>query len=150
MAVEEEPEYGRRLAMLLAPGRSLGGAGPKASVRDKRDGPSVAEFPSTEDDHDVGAWEAVARELGQMAGVRVSEAKAREIGSKHHTYLSRRFDRISTERLHLSSATTQLGQADGKVGPGVGCLDIAGFLARAGAAPDEEVLMLRQIGRAHV
>jgi len=58
--VEEEPEYGRWLAMLLAPGRSLGGARPKASVRDKKNGLWIAKFPSTEDDHDVGAWEGVA------------------------------------------------------------------------------------------
>jgi serine/threonine-protein kinase HipA len=137
--VEEDPQYGRWLAMLLAPGRSLGGARPKASVRDKRDGLWVAKFPSTEDDHDVGAWEAVAHELARTAGIRVPEAQARKFASKHHTYLSRRFDRIGAERLHFSSAMTQLGQTDGKVDPGMGYLDIAGFLAREGAAPDEDL-----------
>lgn len=137
--VEEDPEYGRWLAMLLAPGRSLGGARPKASVVDKQRGLWIAKFPSTEDDHDVGAWEAVAHELAQMAGIRVPEATVRQFASKHHTYLSRRFDRVGAERLHFSSAMTQLGQADGKVDPGVGYLDMAGFLAREGAAPNEDL-----------
>ena len=137
--VEEDPEYGRWLAMLLAPGRSLGGARPKASVRDTKHSLWIAKFPSTEDGHDVGAWEAVAHDLAQMAGIRVPEAQARQFASKHHTYLSRRFDRIDTERLHFSSAMTQLGQTDGKVDPGMGYLDIAGFLAREGAAPDEDL-----------
>lgn len=137
--VEEDPEYGRWLAMLLAPGRSLGGARPKASARDDEGRLWIAKFPSADDDHDVGAWEAVAHTLARMADIRVPEAHARRFANPHHTYLSRRFDRVGTERLHFSSAMTQLGQADGKVDPGIGYLDIASFLAREGAVPNQDL-----------
>jgi serine/threonine-protein kinase HipA len=139
IGVEDEPRYGRWLAMLLAPGRSLGGARPKASVRDRDDVLWIAKFPSASDDRDVGAWEMVAHELANMAGITVPEAALHQFASHHHTFLSRRFDRNGTHRLHFSSAMTQLGQTDSHVDPGVGYLDIAAFLAREGAAPESDL-----------
>ena len=56
--VEDEPDYGRWLRMLIAPGGSLGGARPKASVRDEKGRLWIAKFPSRSDENDVGAWEA--------------------------------------------------------------------------------------------
>jgi len=137
--VEDEPEYGRWLAMLLAPGRSLGGARPKASVRDEDGHLWIAKVPSADDDHDVGAWEAVAHRLAKKAGLRVPEARAQRFANDHHTFLSRRFDRRGSERLAFSSAMTQLGQSDGNVDPSVGYLEMASFLAREGAAPEVDL-----------
>ena len=104
--VEHDPEYGRWLRMLIAPGGSLGGARPKASVRDQRDRLWIAKFPSRNDEDDIGAWEHVVQELARLAGVLVPEAQLRCFGSRrgggpvHHTFLSRRFDRTNAgERL---------------------------------------------------
>ena len=43
---ERNPAYGKWLRMLIAPGRSLGGARPKASVIDERGRLWIAKFPS--------------------------------------------------------------------------------------------------------
>src|SRR5690606_2264394 len=107
----DDPEYSRWLRMLIAPGGSLGGARPKASVRDDRGRLWIAKFPSRQDDDDVGAWELVTRQLAARAGVIVPEAQIRRFGSprRHHTYLSRRFDRPDAGgRLHFASAMTLL------------------------------------------
>jgi len=47
------------LATLVIPGSSLGGARPKATVRDVDGSLWIAKFPSHNDRHDVGAWEYV-------------------------------------------------------------------------------------------
>ena len=48
------------LALLLAPGSSLGGARPKASVRDERGRLSIAKFARSVDPYPVERWEGVA------------------------------------------------------------------------------------------
>lgn len=70
---EADPAYGRWLRMLIAPGRSLGGARPKASVLDQRGRLWIAKFPSERDDHDVGAWERVVHVLARRAGIEAAE-----------------------------------------------------------------------------
>ncbi|MCU1222414.1 MAG: putative Co/Zn/Cd efflux system rane fusion protein [Edaphobacter sp.] len=52
---EEHPEYERWLTQLFAPGTSLGGARPKASVRDEKGTLCIAKFPSRKDTRDIGA-----------------------------------------------------------------------------------------------
>ena len=88
--VEDDPSYGRWLKMLLAPGRSLGGARPKAGVLDPDGSLWIAKFPSRHDEADVGAWEGVVHTLAQRAGVDTAEAKVRRFGSRHATFLTRR------------------------------------------------------------
>jgi serine/threonine-protein kinase HipA len=83
--VEEEPEYLRWLTILLAPGRSLGGARPKASVVGEDQSPWIAKFPSRDDDEDVGAWEMVTHDLAEGAGVTVAPARCERFGSAYHT-----------------------------------------------------------------
>jgi len=48
------------LRILLAPGSSLGGARPKASVRDRDGSLTIAKFPRDDDDVKIVLWEAVA------------------------------------------------------------------------------------------
>jgi serine/threonine-protein kinase HipA len=57
--------------MLIAPGSSLGGARPKASVVDEKGHLWIAKFPSNNDDRDIGAWEMVVHTLAAKAGVMV-------------------------------------------------------------------------------
>ena len=61
---EDNPEYARWLNQLLAPGSSLGGARPKASVRDETGNLCIAKFPSRADTRDMAAWEMLAHRLG--------------------------------------------------------------------------------------
>lgn len=132
---EEDPDYGRWLRMLIAPGGSLGGARPKASVLDERGQLWIAKFPSRKDVDDVGTWEAVVHELALPAGVVTPEAQIRRFGSAHRTFLSRRFDRGPRGgRLHFASALTLLERRDGDDAvEGASYLEMADLLIRLGA-----------------
>jgi serine/threonine-protein kinase HipA len=102
------------LRLLMAPGGSLGGARPKASVVDPNGQLWIAKFPSTRDEHDVGAWELVLQTLAQSCGLRVPESLARRFANPHHTFLVKRFDRTETgRRRHFASAMTLTGRQDG-------------------------------------
>lgn len=104
----------RKLLQLLAPGSSLGGARPKASVLDEKGQMWIAKFPSTADDHNVSAWEYLAYQLAYRCGIQIPEVRLEKFGSKHHTLLSRRFDRTKNgERIHMASAMTMLSRNDG-------------------------------------
>lgn len=136
--VERDPSYDKWLGMLIAPGRSLGGARPKAGVRDAKGRLWIAKFPSETDDRDVGAWETVVHGLATRAGIRTSEALCRRFASKRHTFLTRRFDRDDAgQRVHFASAMTLLERSDGE--PGASYLEIAEVIARVGAHPERDL-----------
>ncbi|MEY3445017.1 MAG: hypothetical protein RLZZ519_3298 [Bacteroidota bacterium] len=141
---EDDPEYLRWLYMLMSPGSSLGGARPKASVLDPKDHLWIAKFPSGNDAIDIGAWEMIAHQLANRAGITTSEAKAQRFSSKHHTFLTKRFDRTANgKRIHFASAMTMLGYNDGTDHEdGVSYLELAEFLMRRGAQPDADLEQL--------
>ncbi len=136
-----DAEYAKWLSLLIAPGSSLGGARPKASVLDTKNHLWIAKFPSKDDQHDVGAWEMVVQKLGGLAGVNVAEAMTGTFYSKQHTFLTKRFDRTNKgERIHFASAMTLLGHTDGTdFHDGVGYLDLAAFIIQNGAQPDHDL-----------
>lgn len=68
------------LRLLIAPGSSLGGARPKASVRDADGHLSIAIFPHKEDSSNIVLWEHVALLLAKRAGIAVSEWHIGEVG----------------------------------------------------------------------
>lgn len=137
---EKNPAYGKWLRMLMAPGRSLGGARPKASVLDEKGHLWIAKFPSKNDLHDVGAWESVLHALARKAGVVAAESKVKIFGAKHHTFLSRRFDRTdSGARLHFASAMTLLQHRDGDP---ASYLELAQFLVSQGARAQQDLEQL--------
>lgn len=129
------------LNMLMAPGSSLGGARPKASVKDEKGQLWIAKFPSGNDMNDIGGWEAVALEIAGTAGVKVAPFMARKFSSKHHCFLSRRFDRLSNgSRVHFASAMTLLGYTDGTdYTIGASYLELAEYIIRHGAQVDEDL-----------
>jgi len=130
----------RWLNMLLAPGSSLGGARPKASVTDPNGGLWIAKFPSVTDDHDIGGWEMVVHELAVNCGIQVSQSQLDKYSGRHHTFLTNRFDRNSGQRIHFASAMTLLGQQDGAdFNNGVSYLDIAGFIIQNGQQINENL-----------
>ena len=127
--VNELPEK-RWIAQLVQPGSSLGGARPKANVVDTDRSICVAKFPSLKDDYDVGLWEHFCHLLAKNAGINSAETKVIATNDKHHTLLSRRFDRTDAgERIHFASAMTLLGLNDGdNATTGHGYVDIVDFI----------------------
>jgi serine/threonine-protein kinase HipA len=67
----EEKDTEEELRMLFAPGSSLGGARPKASVRGKDAHLAIAKFPRKNDEINTVVWEVVALSLAQKSGIPV-------------------------------------------------------------------------------
>ena len=129
------------LRMLIAPGGSLGGARPKASVADPDGRLWIAKFPSVRDEHNVGAWELVVHSLAQACGLGVATALARQFANPHHTFIVRRFDRTAAgRRLHFASAMTLTGRQDGDdASTGASYLELARVLMDHGAQTDVDL-----------
>lgn len=133
--IEEDPKFAEYLKLLFAPGSSLGGARPKASILDPDGNLWIAKFPSKEDSKDVGGWEAVVYELAVKCGLNVPLAKAERFANKHHTFLVKRFDRLPREkRVHFSSAMSLLQHNDGdNHEAGASYLELVDFIISNGA-----------------
>jgi serine/threonine-protein kinase HipA len=129
------------LRMLIAPGGSLGGARPKASVIDPQNALWIAKFPSTTDEYDVGGWEMVTNVLANACGLRVALGRAEKFASDYHCFLVKRFDRTDIgERLHFASAMTMTGHMDGDDhSTGASYLEIAQVLMQHGANVDADL-----------
>ncbi|WP_432890629.1 type II toxin-antitoxin system HipA family toxin [Kribbella sp. CA-245084] len=100
-------------ALLDAGSGSLGGARPKASVRDG-DRLLIAKFPHRGDDWDVMAWEKTALDLAERAGIEVPGSELLEIDGRHVLVLDR-FDRDGVRRRGYISAMTLIEARDGDV-----------------------------------
>ncbi|MDR5803755.1 type II toxin-antitoxin system HipA family toxin [Caballeronia sp. LZ001] len=100
-------------------GASLGGARPKAAVRDRYGVEWVAKFPSINDRLNVPAIEWATQRLATRAGLNAALVMLLEIGDRHgplqhlvdrrHVLLSRRFDRRWLYYPECSEAKTQAG-----------------------------------------
>ena len=114
------------LLNLYKQGSSLGGARPKANVRDADGALWIAKIPSVNDDYDVALWEFWAHKMARVAGIEVPEMRLLTLpGQKYHTLLSKRFDRDGEQRIHFASAMTLCGLQDGAdATTGNGYLDI--------------------------
>jgi serine/threonine-protein kinase HipA len=128
------------LRLLIAPGSSLGGARPKASVRDKGGHLAIAKFPRRDDAANMVKWEAVAFALARGAGIAVPPWRVEPVARKA-ALVVRRFDRRGAERIPFLSAMSMLGAADNETHS---YPEIAEALRRHGAAPNED---LRQLWR---
>ena len=139
--VINDPDYLKWLLMLVAPGSSLGGARPKASVLDTKGSLWIAKFPSLNDDKDTGAWEMVVNDLANAAGLNVATGMLRKFSGKYSTFLTKRFDRTENdERIHFASAMTLLGYNDGSdFHDGVSYLKLVEFITIAGASPNKDL-----------
>lgn len=139
----------RWLAVLVAPGASLGGARPKANFRDPNGELWIAKFPAHDDDRDIGAWEGLAWWLARQAGIDMPEARVARLHRAGRptfsTFCVRRFDRVaaSGRRRFFASAMTLLGK---DVSEGTSYLELAEFLSRRGD-PDHLTADLEQLFR---
>jgi serine/threonine-protein kinase HipA len=127
---DEDSQLDAQLLLLFAPGASLGGARPKASVSDPDGHLWIAKFPSRSDRYDTGAWEYVVHQLALRSGIRVAQAQARRFSDHGHTFLVRRFDREGKGRIHYASAMTLTGHEDGD---SASYLEIAEVITSQGA-----------------
>ena len=139
--VVDDEDYAKWLNMLIAPGSSLGGARPKASVTDHKGHLWIAKFPSRYDDINTGAWEMVAQKLAVTSGLKVAEAKLLNLSGRQDTFLAKRFDRSDKgQRIHFASAMTLLGHNDGDDHDiGVSYLDLAQTIIQTGANVAEDL-----------
>ncbi len=136
----DDPDYLKWLYMLIAPGSSLGGARPKASVIDEKEALWIAKFPSRLDEYDVAAWEFVVHRLALRAGITMSPCRVETFKGPYKTFITQRFDRTPDSRLHFSSAMTQLGYYDGD--NDASYLELAEFLVNEGSDTKEDLAQL--------
>jgi serine/threonine-protein kinase HipA len=127
---EKLPEYERWLALLIAPGTSLGGARPKANFTDEGR-LWIAKFPARDDRYDVGAWEYVVHRLALDSGLVVPECRLESLTDRYRTFCTVRFDRGSGSRRMSASAMTLLERRDGDQDGSY--LDLAEFISDQGA-----------------
>ncbi|MBN8969994.1 type II toxin-antitoxin system HipA family toxin [Afipia sp. TerB] len=114
--VLRDEETDEDLLLLFAPGSSLGGARPKASVADKDGHLAIAKFPKQDDDYRIETWEEVALTLADAAGIRTAPHRIEQAAGKA-VFVSRRFDRTTDgKRLPFLSAMAMLGFKDGEHG----------------------------------
>ena len=100
------------LAVLIAPGSSLGGARPKANILDHDKNLWIAKFPSKTDTIDKAAWEYLAYKLALKCNIEMAECRLEKIGKSFHTFLTKRFDRKQAKRIHFTSAMTMTGNTE--------------------------------------
>jgi len=133
--VIEGKETDEDLLLLIAPGSSLGGARPKASVRDKDGQLAIAKFPRKDDEIGIVIWERVALALAEKAGIVVPSVRL-EAAAKKPVLLLRRFDREGQRRIPFLSAMSMLGASDKEPRS---YLEIADALRQHGASPTEDI-----------
>ena len=139
--VMDDKDSDEDLQLLFAPGSSLGGARPKASVIEKDGQLAIAKFPRKDDEINTVLWEAVALSLAKAAGIGVPQSRVETVANKP-VLLVRRFDRAGARRIPFLSAMSMLGSKDNETRS---YLEIVDALRQHGAAPkaDMEALWRR-------
>jgi serine/threonine-protein kinase HipA len=131
---EDSKNTKKWLDMLIAPGSSLGGARPKANILDDSNHPWIAKFPSIADTIDKGAWEFLAYKLALEAGIDMPESRIEKVSGRHHTFFTKRFDRLNGERVHFASAMTMTGNNEDTIKDNpASYLDLAEFIQYSGS-----------------
>ena len=139
----EDTDTNEDLRLLFASGPSLGGARPKASVREKDARLAIAKFPRKYDEINTVVWEAVALSLGKKAGIEVPAGQVATVGKKP-VLLLQRFDRDGSRRIPFLSAMSMRGSKDNETRS---YLEIVDALRQHGAEPksDMEALWRRLV-----
>jgi len=113
--VLRDEETDEDLQLIFAPGSSLGGARPKASVIDQHGRLAIAKFPKETDDYSMETWEAIALRLADQAGIATPRHELIDVAGKA-VLLSQRFDRDGAIRIPFLSAMAMMGARDGERG----------------------------------
>jgi serine/threonine-protein kinase HipA len=133
-----ETDSAEDLRLLLAPGSSLGGARPKASVRDRDGHLAFAKFPSKGDEVNAVLWEAVALTLAAKSGISVPDWRLETVADQR-VLLLRRFDREQWARVPFVSAMSMLDARDNEPRSYLEFVDI---LRQHGASPKQDMRAL--------
>ena len=137
--METRSETSNELALLVAPGSSLGGARPKASVLGDKGELLIAKFPGCNDSRDVPLWEYVTLRLASLAGIRTPHVRLLRVAGKNVLLVSR-FDRVfdceGERRIPFLSAMSLLQARDGDH---ASYADIADALQAEGARPASDL-----------
>jgi len=133
-----DKESDEDLRVLLAPGSSLGGTRPKASVRDRDGQLLIAKFPHEGDEINTVLWEAVALTLAGKASITAPDWQLQFIG-KRPVLLLRRFDRFENTRIPFLSALSMLNAKDNEQRS---YMEFVDALRQYGAAPNQDIRML--------
>jgi len=136
--VNENESTESDLKLLLAPGSSLGGARPKASVLTEQGHMAIAKFPKNSDSHNVILWEYLTLQLARDAGLNVPPHKLIMI-KKRPVLVIDRFERMGFNRIPYLSAMSMLGAADGERHS---YLEIVDAIHQYGAEPNLDSLEL--------
>jgi len=123
------------LRLLLAPGSSLGGARPKASVRDRNGQLSIAKFPHSLDETNVVLWEALALTLAARAKISTPSWRIEKVLGKP-VLLLHRFDRVNGNRIPYLSAMSMLDARDNEMRS---YLEIVDALRQYGANAEQDI-----------
>ena len=131
------------LAILIAPGSSLGGARPKANILDKDHNLWIAKFPAKNDTTDKAAWEYLAWQLALKAGIVMSECRISKVAGKYNTFFTKRFDREQEQRIHFASAMTMTGNNEDTIRDNpASYLEMAEFIQNHGTSINENLEQL--------
>ena len=125
---------------LLQAGSSLGGARPKASVRDSAGRLLIAKFPKADETllDDTCAWEHVALTLAERCGIRVPRTRLIRVRGRS-VLLLERFDRQGDVRIPYLSGMSAIQGSDGET---YSYLELVDFLETDGAQTREDVRQL--------
>ena len=126
------------LKLLLAPGSSLGGSRPKASVIDRDGSLAIAKFPQHGDLMPINRWEAVALTLAAKGSIATPQWRIEDVAGRP-VLLLRRFDRIGEQRIPFLSAMSMLDAEDNDQRS---YLEIADALRQYGAHPEDDCAQL--------
>lgn len=138
--IDAHQETDEDLALVFAPGSSLGGARPKAVVREPDGRTLIAKFERDNDAYPIIRWEGLTLELASRAGIRVPGHRIEEEDGKA-ILLMDRFDRAADLRVPFISALTMVGASDGEEHS---YLEIADGITQYSAHPDDD---LRELWR---
>lgn len=105
--IEEGLPVPAHLDAIFVDGTALGGARPKATIRDDTGMLWLAKFSSTKDRFDVPGIECASLRLAEKAGLRVPALQVRQVGDRK-IMLIQRFDRYWSAPNHLPATDANL------------------------------------------
>lgn len=139
----ESADIKKWIALLMAPGSSLGGARPKANILDDVDHPWIVKFPSKNDGIDKALWEYLAYQLAIKCGIEMAESKIQKVTGPYHSFFTKRFDRSKGERIHFASAMTMTGNNEDLLKDSKpSYLDMVDFIQSSGANIEKDLHQL--------
>ena len=137
---EDNPTGGVSIRdMLVGSASSLGGARPKANVRDLSGDLAIAKFTSDRDTMPVERVEVATLALARAAGVNAAQARIELGATDKPVALIKRFDRTAGDRIHYLSAQSFIGAG---AATGAYYTDIADALRAHGFDPTAQLTEL--------